>query len=99
MSYDKQISRLLADSKDLVSTLSGNENPEVQRLRDRLNVCILRAEGSRRLGRDAQSIKLTRLPGSIFQYVHQHPWLAIATAASLAYTVANLSTASRGINK
>lgn len=94
MSDERQIRRLMNDAKELVSKLRENKNPEVQRLRDRVDVCILRAEGSRR--RSLHPVRITRVPGSIFHYVHEHPWLAIATAASLAYTLANLSTASRG---
>ena len=95
MSYDRQINRLLHDARELVGRLRENKNPEVQRLRDRVDVCILRAEGDSR-HRNSHPVKITRIPRSIFHYVHEHPWLAIATAASLAYTLANLSTASRG---
>jgi ElaB/YqjD/DUF883 family membrane-anchored ribosome-binding protein len=94
MSNERHIRRLMDDAKELVSKLREAQNPEVQRLRDRVDACISRArENSRH--RNPRPVKITRIPRSIFQYVHEHPWLAIATAASLAYTVANLSTASR----
>jgi ElaB/YqjD/DUF883 family membrane-anchored ribosome-binding protein len=95
MSYERQIGRLMQDAKELVSKLRDSKNPEVQLLRDRVDVCILRAEDSAPRRSNSNRVRITRIPGSLFQYVHDHPWLAIATAASLAYTLANLSTASR----
>lgn len=95
MSYEKQIRNLLGDARELVTTLRESKNPEVQRLRDRVEVCISRAEGNARR-RNPHSVKISRIPSSLFHYVHDHPWLAIATAASVAYTLANLSSASRG---
>jgi ElaB/YqjD/DUF883 family membrane-anchored ribosome-binding protein len=95
MSYERQIGRLMQDAKELVAKLRDSKNPEVQLLRDRVDVCILRAEDSAPRRRSSNRVKITRIPGSLFHYVHDHPWLAIATAASLAYTLAHLSTASR----
>ncbi len=83
------------DAKELVSKLRDTKNPEVQLLRDRVEVCLLRAEDSAPRRSHANRMRIARIPGSVFHYVHDHPWLAIATAASLAYTLAHLSTASR----
>jgi len=95
MNYEKQVGRLLGDAKELVAKLRDVKNPEVQRLRDRVDVCIMRTQDSAgRRGRP-RPVNIARIPGSLFHYVHEHPWLAIVTAASLAYTLANLSTASR----
>jgi ElaB/YqjD/DUF883 family membrane-anchored ribosome-binding protein len=99
MSYQRQMGRLMQDAKELVSKLRDSKNPEVQLLRDRVDVCILRAEDSAPRRSKSQRLQVTRIPGSIFNYVHDHPWLAIATAASLAYTLAHLSTASREARK
>jgi ElaB/YqjD/DUF883 family membrane-anchored ribosome-binding protein len=38
---------------------------------------------------------MTRIPGSVLEYVHEHPWLAVLTAASLAWTLGHLSSAAR----
>lgn len=95
MSYERQVGRLMHDAKELVSKLRDSKNPQVQLLRDRVDVCILRAEDSAPSRAKSPRVKITRIPGSLFHYVHDHPWLAIATAASLAYTLAHLSTASR----
>jgi len=96
MSYERQVGRLMQDAKELVTKLRDVKNPEVQRLRDRVDVCILRTEDSAPRRGKPRPLNVTRIPGSLFHYVHEHPWLAIVTAASLAYTVAHLSTASRG---
>lgn len=95
MSYERQVGRLMHDARELVSKLRDSKNPEVQLLRDRVDARILRAQDSAPARPKSQRVKITRIPGSLFHYVHEHPWLAIATAASLAYTLAHLSTASR----
>jgi ElaB/YqjD/DUF883 family membrane-anchored ribosome-binding protein len=95
MSYERQVGRLMQDAKELVSKLRDSKNPEVQLLRDRVDVCILRAAESAPRRSKSNRLQITRIPGSFFHYVHDHPWIAIATAASLAYTLAHLSTASR----
>ena len=95
MSYERQVGQLMHDAKELVEKLRDSKNPEVQLLRDRVDVCLLRAEDTASARAKSRRVKITRIPGSLFHYVHDHPWLAIATAASLAYTLAHLSTTSR----
>ncbi len=96
MGYEKRINNLMEDAKELVSKLRDTKNPDVQRLRDRVDGFISRGPDLKP-PRDVQrSIKITRIPSSLLDYVHDHPWLAVVTAASLAWTLSHLSVASRG---
>ena len=94
MSYDKQVSELMGEAKKLVSKLKNTNNPDVQRLRDRVDAFVSDSK-HRESNRSEGSVKMTRIPGSVFDYVHQHPFLAVLTAASLAWTLSHLSAATR----
>jgi ElaB/YqjD/DUF883 family membrane-anchored ribosome-binding protein len=94
MSYEKQVGHLIESARDLVSKLRDTDNPDVRRLRNRVDAFISGAdrEGPHRI---QGPVKITRIPGSVFAYVHDHPWLALLTAASLAWTLGHLSSAVR----
>ena len=94
MSYEKHVNVLIDEAKELVSKLKNTQNPDVQRLRDRVDAFVSSAN-HRKSKRRESSIQVTRIPGSVFDYVHQHPFLAVLTAASLAWTLAHLSSATR----
>lgn len=96
MSYEKHVNTLIDEAKDLVSTLKNNTNPDVQRLRNRVDAFISDWK-QRKTQQRAGSLQYTRLPGSFLDYVHEHPFMALVTAASLAWTVSHLSSASRRI--
>ncbi len=95
MNYEKQIDRLMNDARELVSKLHDTNNPDLQRLRDRFDKFTSRRAESKPPGGAQHSLKLTRIPNSLWEYVHEHPWLAVLTAASLAWTLSHLSVASR----
>ncbi len=94
MSYDKQVGHLIDSARELVGKLRDTDNPDVRRLRDRVDAFIA---GTRRqrAQRIQGPVKMTRIPGSVLEYVHEHPWLAVLTAASLAWTLGHLSSAAR----
>jgi ElaB/YqjD/DUF883 family membrane-anchored ribosome-binding protein len=95
MSYERHVDRLMDDARELVSKLHDTKNPDLKRLRDRVDAFV---SGPRRIsaGRAArQRVSVTRIPGSLLDYVHDHPWLALVTATSLAWTLGPVSSASR----
>ena len=96
MNHEKHVNRLVKGAEELVSKLQNTQNPDIQRLRDRVDVSVsdIRRENSDRLPRRA--VKISRIPGSVLEYVHEHPILAVVTAASLAWTLGHLSSAARG---
>jgi ElaB/YqjD/DUF883 family membrane-anchored ribosome-binding protein len=95
MRYEKRVSRLIDGAEELVSKLRNTENPDIQRLRDRVDASVSEAKHGKS-GRRAQgSVRITRIPGSLVEYVHEHPFLAVLTAASLAWTLGHLSSATR----
>jgi ElaB/YqjD/DUF883 family membrane-anchored ribosome-binding protein len=95
MTYEKKVARLMDDTRELVATLRDARNPEVRRLRDRVDAFVSGPQRITPQRGNQRPVKITRIPSSIFDYVHHHPWLAIVTAASLAWTLGHLSSASR----
>jgi ElaB/YqjD/DUF883 family membrane-anchored ribosome-binding protein len=94
MRYQKHVDDLIDEARELVSKLKGTKNADVQRLRDRVDAFLSDARRRKSLRRQG-SVKVTRIPGSVFDYVHEHPFLAVLTAATLAWTLAHLSSATR----
>jgi ElaB/YqjD/DUF883 family membrane-anchored ribosome-binding protein len=95
MKYEKHVSRLIDGAEELVSKLRDTENPDIQRLRDRVDAFVSDAKHEKSVRRAQGSLKITRIPGSLVEYVHEHPFLAVVTAASLAWTLGHLSSAAR----
>ena len=95
MNYEKQVSHLIDGAEELVDKLKDSQNPDVRRLRDRVNAYVSDARQAKPPARGAGSVKLTRIPGSLIDYVRDHPFLAVLTAASVAWTLSHLSAATR----
>lgn len=94
MSYEKQVSRLIDGAEELVSKLRHTENPDIRRLRDRVDAFVSDAKNGKSQHR-RHELKIRRIPASLLEYVQEHPFLAVVTAASLAWTLGHLSSAAR----
>jgi ElaB/YqjD/DUF883 family membrane-anchored ribosome-binding protein len=94
MSYTKHVSHLIDGAEELVHQLRHSENPDIQRLRDRVDAFVADAK-QEKSARRARSMRITRIPGSLVEYVNDHPFLAVVTAASLAWTLGHLTSAAR----
>jgi ElaB/YqjD/DUF883 family membrane-anchored ribosome-binding protein len=92
MNYEKQVNNLMDDAHELVSKLRDNKNPEVQRLCDRVETFLAKSDDHGASGHGHRPVKIRRIPGSLLDYVRNHPWLAVVTAASLAWTLGHLSS-------
>jgi ElaB/YqjD/DUF883 family membrane-anchored ribosome-binding protein len=95
MSYEKHVSHLIDGAQELVQKLRNTQNPDIQRLRDRVDAFVADAKQDKS-ERRARSMHITRVPRSLVEYVNEHPFLAVVTAASLAWTLGHLSSAARG---
>ncbi len=95
MQNDRQMGRLVKDTKKLLSQLRHAKSPEICRLRDRVSQYIDDDRPSERTNDERRTLSVVRIPRSFVHYVQDHPWLALVTAASLSWTLSHLSTASR----
>jgi ElaB/YqjD/DUF883 family membrane-anchored ribosome-binding protein len=92
MSYEKSVSHLIDGAEELVHKLRNSQDRNIQRLRDRVDAFVVDAKQGES-GRAQGSLRITRIPGSLREYVNRHPFLAVVTAASLAWTLGHLSSA------
>jgi ElaB/YqjD/DUF883 family membrane-anchored ribosome-binding protein len=92
MSYEKSVNHLIDGAEELVHKLRNSQDRNIQRLRDRVDAFVVDAKQGKS-DRQGPSMRITRLPGSLLDYVNRHPFLAVVTAASLAWTLGHLSSA------
>jgi ElaB/YqjD/DUF883 family membrane-anchored ribosome-binding protein len=91
MKYEKSVSHLIDGAEELVHKLRNSQDHNIQRLRDRVDGFVVDAKQGKS---DRQgSMRIARIPGSLREYVNRHPFLAVLTAASLAWTLGHLSSA------
>jgi ElaB/YqjD/DUF883 family membrane-anchored ribosome-binding protein len=92
MSYEKSVSHLIDGAEELVHKLRNSQDRNIQRLRDRVDAFVVDAKQGKS-DRAQGSMRISRIPGSLLEYVNRHPFLAVVTAASLAWTLGHLSSA------
>lgn len=75
---------LISGAEELLTRLADADNPEIQKLRDRVDHAIgdTRRAIARRDG--AASIRLRDIAHTIDDYIRDYPWLAVATGVLVA---------------
>jgi ElaB/YqjD/DUF883 family membrane-anchored ribosome-binding protein len=95
MNLEPKMTRLMANTKDLLFQLRNAKDPEVRRLHEQVSQFIAAQGRPNDERRTARPMHVIRVPGALVRYVREHPWLALVTAASVSWTLSHLSTASR----
>jgi ElaB/YqjD/DUF883 family membrane-anchored ribosome-binding protein len=84
MNQAKILSELANDVEDLLDKLRDNQSPEVHDLRHRLDKTITDTRnGLARVKSQASEI-MRNSAGSVDDYVHDSPWVALGTAVAAA---------------
>jgi ElaB/YqjD/DUF883 family membrane-anchored ribosome-binding protein len=86
-----KLDQLIDDSEELLTRLADAHNPDIQLLRDRVDEAIGNTRRTLARHSDASSAGLKELVRSIDDYVHDYPWLALATGVLVASTVAYIA--------
>ena len=83
-----RLDELIDGAEELLIQLADAHDPNIQRLRDRVDHAI--ADATRALSNqdDAASLRLRDIANGIDDYVRDHPWLAVVTGVLVAGTVA-----------
>jgi ElaB/YqjD/DUF883 family membrane-anchored ribosome-binding protein len=91
-----RLDELIDGAEELLIQLADAHDPNIQRLRDRVDHAI--ADAARTLSRqdDEASLRLRDIANSIDDYVRDYPWLAVITGALVAGTVAFIAGAAVG---
>jgi ElaB/YqjD/DUF883 family membrane-anchored ribosome-binding protein len=87
---------LIDGAEELLIQLADAHDPDIQRLRDRVDHAI--ADATRTLSRqgDDASVRLRDIANSIDDYVRDYPWLAVLAGVAIAGTVAFVAGAAVG---
>ena len=83
-----RLEELIDGAEELLTKLADAHDPNIQRLRDRVDHAI--ADATRALSRqdDEASLRLRDIANSIDDYVRDYPWLAVLTGVLVAGAVA-----------
>jgi ElaB/YqjD/DUF883 family membrane-anchored ribosome-binding protein len=89
----EKLDELIDGAEELLIQLADAHDPNIQRLRDRVDHAI--ADATRTLSRqdDEASLRLRDIANSIDDYVRDYPWLAVLTGVLVAGTVAFIAGA------
>jgi ElaB/YqjD/DUF883 family membrane-anchored ribosome-binding protein len=95
----ERLDELIDGAEELLIQLADAHDPNIQRLRDRVDHAI--ADATRTLSRqdDEASLRLRDIANSIDDYVRDYPWLALIAGALVAGTVAFIAGAAVGSKK
>ena len=91
-----RLDELIDGAEELLTKLADAHDPNIQRLRDRVDHAI--ADATRTLSRqdDEASLRLRDIANTVDDYVRDHPWLALLTGVLVAGTVAFIAGAAVG---
>jgi len=92
----EKLDELIDGAEELLIQLADAHDPNIQRLRDRVDHAI--ADATRTLSRqdDEASLRLRDIANSVDDYVRDYPWLALITGALVAGAVAFIAGAAVG---
>jgi ElaB/YqjD/DUF883 family membrane-anchored ribosome-binding protein len=91
-----RLDELIDGAEELLIQLADAHDPNIQRLRDRVDHAI--TDATRTLSRqdDEASLRLRDIANSIDDFVRDYPWLAVLTGVLVAGTVAFIAGAAMG---
>jgi ElaB/YqjD/DUF883 family membrane-anchored ribosome-binding protein len=90
-----QLQKFFDDVEELLEKVGGMNEPEVARLRDRVESSIQKARASMRSGAQAVVENTRRAATATDEYVHRNPWIAIGATAAIGLLLGALLRGSR----
>lgn len=87
MERAQQLDALIDGAEELLTKLADAHNPQIQRLRDRVDHAI--GDARRAIERESvsSSIQLRDIANTLNDYVRDYPWLAVLTGIFVAGTI------------
>jgi ElaB/YqjD/DUF883 family membrane-anchored ribosome-binding protein len=82
-----KLDQLIDGAEELLTKLADAHNPEVQKLRDRVDRAIVDAKRAIAQQDNQASMQLRDIVNTIDDYVRDYPWLAVATGILVAGAV------------
>jgi ElaB/YqjD/DUF883 family membrane-anchored ribosome-binding protein len=99
MSTASKLNKLMRETEELLEQIAEERAPHIQRLRDRLQDSLEQTKSAIAEERDngngsdrpEAQMKVRDLAGSLNDYVHTYPWLALATGVLVASSMGILA--------
>ena len=98
MIKDLQLDQLIDGAEELLTKLADAHDPQIQRLRDRVDGAINDARKAFAQGGEV-GVQVRDLANAVDDYVRDHPWLALGTGVLVAGTVAFLAGVTIGARR
>jgi ElaB/YqjD/DUF883 family membrane-anchored ribosome-binding protein len=94
-----RLDELIDGAEELLTQLADAHDPNIQRLRDRVDHAI--ADATRTLSRQDEdaSVRLRDIVNAVDEYVRDYPWLALLTGVLVSGSVAFIAGAAVGNKK
>jgi ElaB/YqjD/DUF883 family membrane-anchored ribosome-binding protein len=90
-----QLQKFFDDVEELLERVGGMNEPEISRLRTRVQSSIERARASVRSGAQVAVENTRRAANATDEYVHRNPWVAIGATATIGLMLGALLRGSR----
>jgi ElaB/YqjD/DUF883 family membrane-anchored ribosome-binding protein len=93
-----KLNELFDQTEKLLAKLADERGPDIQALRERLNQSMTRTREALKESHpsnergSSEHVKVRHVAASLNDYVHNYPWVALATGVLLASTIGILST-------
>ncbi len=81
-----KLDELIDGAESLLIQLTDAHNPEIQKLRDRVDYAIHDARGAMRRSTESASVQIRDILQTVDDYIHDYPWLALITGVAVAAT-------------
>ncbi len=92
MRATQKLDNLFDQTEILLAKLAEERGPEIQELRQRLDRSIEKTRMALRENPPPEHVKVRHVAASFNEYVHNYPWVALATGVLVASTIGILAT-------
>jgi ElaB/YqjD/DUF883 family membrane-anchored ribosome-binding protein len=84
MNNNNALDQLVSEAEELLSKLQDASNPEIRRLRAKVESGIADAKRAASDQLQMGAEKLRQVTGSVVEYVQENPWIAVAAGTAIA---------------
>jgi ElaB/YqjD/DUF883 family membrane-anchored ribosome-binding protein len=84
MNSSEAIDQLVADAEELLAKLKDTSNPEIQKLRTKVESGIADAKQAATEQAQLGAERLREVTASVVSYVQENPWVAVAAGTAIA---------------
>lgn len=95
MNNNNAMDQLVSDAEELLSKLQDASNPEVKRLRAKVESGLAEAKRAASDQLQVGAEKLRQVTSSVVEYVQENPWVAVAAGTAIAVALLYMAFSGR----